>query len=106
MTIAEKIENLKTQEAQAFERYMNAVLKEVNALCKRLGMDETNYSEVQRAYSFTLKCEDEEIKVHHFQVPMLTAIVRIVKALPYIVRIHDKWSDLSRKLEHCKDLLK
>ena len=94
MTLAEKITHLKQAEKQAWERYSNAVDKEVNALLKRCGDDNgvTGYV-MTRAY--------EEAKKNNVVVNKLDPMVlayTLVRKFAYIVTLRDKWVALSSEL--------
>ena len=105
--IAEKIEAMKAEEAKAYIRYQEAVVREVNACMKRLGMDEVDYNAILDAYQFTIdNCDEGQNTFNKCSIPVLTAVVRYVKELPYIRKSCEKWNKLFTELRKAKDLLK
>lgn len=105
-TIAEKIAEMKSNEAKAYIRYQDAVVNEVNACLKRLGEEEVNYDQILEAYQFTIdNCDEGKNTFNKCSIPVLTAVVRYVNELPYIRKACEKWSSLYRQLQKVKDLL-
>ena len=104
-TIAEKIQELKSNEAKAYIRYQDAVVSEVNACLKRLGKDEVDYDQILEAYQFTIdNCDEGKNTFNKCSIPVLTAVVRYVKEIPYIRKAGEKWSSLFAQLQKVKDL--
>lgn len=107
MTTAEKIAKLKDAEKQAYDRYVNALMHEVNAMLKRLGMNEKTYDDVLMAYQFEIdNCDEGKNTFNKLSIPMLTAIVRYAKELPYVEKLCTKWNSLFRELQQVKEALK
>lgn len=111
MTIAEKIKKLQADEHNAYLHMQEVVLKEINGLRKRLGLYTVTYDEVMQAYTFETGSykKDEEtgkIIINNSAIRMLTAMVRVVYAIPYVAKARDKWSRLFSELQEVKKAVK
>lgn len=99
-TIAEKIQKMTEQEKVTYERYRGSLLREVNALCKRLGLADVTDTDV------TLACKQELPKdtttLYGFQINPLVAIVAVVEKMSYISALRDKWLKIYRELNEIK----
>ena len=100
-TLAEQISTLKENEKTAWERYDNAVIKEVNALLKRMGKEPIGICNcIRTEYKESVE-EGKNIK----DVSARVLAFSIVKEFDYIIKLRDKWLVASAELTKIKLML-
>lgn len=100
-TLEEQIQTLKESESNAWKRYDNAVIKEVNALLKRMGAEPISICNCIRGEYRESVDEGKNIK----DVSKRVLAFSIVKEFDYIIKLRDKWLNASGKLTKIKLML-
>lgn len=99
--LAEQIQTLKESETNAWKRYDNAVIKEVNALLKRMGEEPISICNCIRGEYRESVEGGKNLK----EVRPRVLAFSIVKEFDYIIKLRDKWLAVSAELTKIKLML-